>query len=61
LHLAQVSCYFSATNALPNSRSSRQLLKPQSDSDIVYFFISRVLFFFFDLAAEIAAAVIIYA
>jgi hypothetical protein len=57
LHLAQVSCYFCATNALPHSRSSRQLLKRQPDSDIVYFFISRVVFFF-DLAAEIAAAVI---
>jgi hypothetical protein len=60
LHLAQVSCYFCATNALPDFRSSRQLLKPQSDSDIVYLFPSRVAFFF-DLAAEIAAAVIIYA
>jgi hypothetical protein len=60
LHLAQVSCYFSATNALPDSQSSRQLLKRQPDSDIAYLLISR-LAFFFDLAAEIAAAVIIYA
>jgi hypothetical protein len=60
LHLAQVSCYFCATNALPDSRPSRQLLKRQPDSDIVCFFISRVVFFF-DPTAEIAAAVIIYA